>query len=62
MSEEVRLNQKNVLAYLKRQAEPRSATDIRFMLDASSIGYPLSRRCLCRWWSRWEWSCETDER
>ncbi len=32
---EVRLTQKNVLAYLKLQTEPRSVTDIRFLLDAS---------------------------
>lgn len=31
---EVKLTQKNALAYLKRQTEPRSVTDIRFLLDA----------------------------
>lgn len=42
--EEVKLNQKTVLAYLKRQTEPCSASEIRFMLDAShGIVYSPSR-------------------
>jgi len=35
MAYEVRLTQDNVLAFLKRQTEPCSVTDIRFLLDAS---------------------------
>lgn len=41
--DEVRLTQKNVLDYLKRQIEPCGVTDIRFLLDASYGNvYPYS--------------------
>lgn len=37
----VKFNQKNVLAYLKQQTEPRSASEIRFLLAYGNV-FPLA--------------------
>ena len=39
--EKAKLNQKTVLAYLKRQTESRSASEIRFLLAYGNV-FPLA--------------------